>query len=213
MGRRALTRGVVIGGALASYNLLLRRRQLRWGATDDEVDGSLPGDDLISGADLTATRAISVRASAGGVWPWIAQLGQGRGGFYSYDFLENLFGCRMHSAERVIAEWQEIGVGDKVNLAPEVPLTVVVVEPGRALVLRGGVPIRDAPAPYDSTWAFVLRDHSDGATRLVVRERYRYTDWWARLVIEPTSVVSFLMTQKMLRSIRDHAEDRAWIKG
>jgi hypothetical protein len=63
---------------------------------------SLPGDDLIVSADLTATRAITVRASAGQVWPWIAQLGQGRGGFYSYDFLENLAGCDIHSADRIV---------------------------------------------------------------------------------------------------------------
>lgn len=63
----------------------MRFRYLRWGATDQEVGDSLPGDDLIPNADMIATRAITVRAEADHVWPWIAQLGQGRGGFYSYD--------------------------------------------------------------------------------------------------------------------------------
>ena len=101
---------------------------------------SLPGDDLIANPDLTATRAITVHTSAEQVWPWIAQLGQGRGGFYSYDALENLAGCDIHSADQVVPEWQDITVGDQVKLHPEVGWPSLLVEPGRALVLRGGVP-------------------------------------------------------------------------
>jgi hypothetical protein len=178
---------------------------LRWGATDDELNVALPGDELVPAADLTATRAVTVRASADGVWPWIAQLGQGRAGFYSYDFLENLMGCSIHSAERVVPEWQPIDVGDAVHLHPSVGLVVAVVEPGRALVLRGGVPIGGTPPPYDFTWAFVLRDQADG-TRLVVRERYGYSRRWARLLVEPAELVSFLMSQRMLRGIKERAE-------
>jgi hypothetical protein len=136
----------------------------------------------------------------------IAQLGQGRGGFYSYDFLENLAGCDIHSAERVIPQWQEIRVGDEIKLAPQVGLEVAALEPGRALVLRGGVPMGNTPPPYDFSWAFVLREQPDGMTRLLVRERYGYTSWWAPLLVEPVQVVSFAMTQKMLRGIRDRAE-------
>jgi hypothetical protein len=179
---------------------------LRWGATDDELRVALPGDELVAAADLTATRAVTVRASADGVWPWIAQIGQGRGGFYSYDFLENLVGCDIHSAERVVPEWQSIDVGDAVHLAPEVGLIVAVVEPGRALVLSGGVPIGRRPPPYDFTWAFVLRDQTDGSTRLVVRERYGYSRRWARLLVEPAELISFVMSQRMLRGIKERAE-------
>jgi hypothetical protein len=101
----------------------------------------LPGDELMPDADLTATRAVTVEAGADAVWPWIAQLGQGRGGFYSYDLIENLVGCEIHSADRIVPEWQSIDVGDEVNLHPEVGLIAAGVAPGRALVLRGGVPI------------------------------------------------------------------------
>src|SRR5271157_4609031 len=97
-----------IGIAAATYILFARPRHLRWGASAQECDASLPGDDLIVTPDLTATRAITVRAPADQVWPWIAQLGQGRGGFYSYDFLENLAGCDIHSADRIIPGWQDI---------------------------------------------------------------------------------------------------------
>src|SRR6266508_4306834 len=154
------------GGALAAYILLGRPRQLRWGATDQESDGSLPGDEFIADPGRTATRAITVRASADRVWPWIAQLGQGRGGFYSYDFLENLVGCDIHSADRIVPEWQDVAVGDEVKLHPEVGLEVAALEPGRSLVLRGAVPLGSIPPPYESTWAFVIRERPDGTTRV-----------------------------------------------
>ena len=181
-------------------------RQLRWGATGQECDASLPGDDLIANPDLTATRAIAVATSADRVWPWIAQLGQGRGGFYSYDFLENLAGCDIHSADRVVAEWQDLKIGDEIRLAPAVGLEVAAVQPGRSLVLRGGVPAGESAPPYDFTWAWILHDERDGTTRLIVRERYAYTRWWAPFLVEPVEAVSFVMTQKMLRGIRDRAE-------
>jgi hypothetical protein len=199
-------RSVLLGGMAAVGVALLRARYLRWGATDDELNVALPGDELLPAADLTATRAVTVRASADCVWPWLAQLGQGRGGFYSYDFLENLVGCDIHSAERVVPEWQSIDVGDAVPLHRDIGLVVAVVEPGRALVLRGGVPIGRTPPPYDFTWAFVLRQQADGITRLVVRERYGYSRQWARLLVEPAELISFLMSQRMLRGIKERAE-------
>lgn len=204
--RAAAAGAAIIGSAAAAYLLAVRPWQLRWGATDEELDATLPGDDLLPNPDLMATRAITIDALADQVWPWIAQLGQGRGGFYSYDALENLVGCDIHSADRVIPQWQDVKVGDQVKLAPEVGLGVTVVEPGRALVLRGGVPMGAAPPPYDFTWAFVLREQPDGTTRLLVRERYACIQRWAPFLIEPVEVVSFLMTQRMLRGIRDRAE-------
>src|SRR5271165_7309799 len=136
-----------MGIAAATYVLVARPRHLRWGASARECGASLPGDDLIVSPDLTATRAITVRASAGQVWPWIAQLGQGRGGFYSYDFLENLAGCDIHSADRVVPEWLDIKIGDEIKLGPAVGLAVIALEPGRSLVLRGGLPMGNTPPP------------------------------------------------------------------
>lgn len=206
MRRRYVMSVIAVGGAAAAYIRLARPRQLRWGATDQESDGSLPGDDLIANPDLTATRAITVHTSAEQVWPWIAQLGQGRGGFYSYDALENLVGCDIHSADQIVPEWQDITVGDQVKLHPEVGLAVAALERGRSLVLRGGVPIGNTSPPYDFTWAFVLQEQPDGTTRLLVRERYAYTQRWAPLLVEPVAVVAFVMSHKMLRGIRDRAE-------
>ncbi len=209
MRGRYVAAASAMGIAAATYILFARPRHLRWGASAQECDASLPGDGLIVSPDLTATRAITVRASAGQVWPWIAQLGQGRGGFYSYDFLENLVGCDIHSADRVVPGWQDIKIGDKVKLAPAIALDVAALEAGRSLVLRGGVPMGNAAPPYDFTWAWVLRDEPDGTSRLLVRERYAYTRPWARSIVEPAEAVSFIMSQKMLRGIRDRAEQAA----
>jgi len=151
--------------AVAVYILLGRPRQLRWGATNREYGEPLPGDDLIADPDLTATRAITIRAPASQVWPWIVQLGQGRGGFYSYDFLENLIGCDIHSAGRIVPEWQDLKPGDQVKLAPQAGLAVAHLEPGRSVVLRGGVPSGNSAPPYDFTWAFVVKDEQRGGVR------------------------------------------------
>jgi hypothetical protein len=192
--------------ALLAAAAVARRRQLRWGASDAEVMESMTGDDLVSDPDLTSTRAITIHAGVDDVWPWMVQLGQGRGGFYSYDTLENLIGCDIHSAEAINPEWQRVEVGDTVRLAPELALTVAVIEAPRTLVLRGGVLPGALIAPYDFTWTFHLTAVSATTTRLVVRERYAYLRWWVRLVIEPVTVLSFLMSQRMLRAIRDRAE-------
>ena len=76
------------------------------------IDDSLPGDDILSRVHLVSTRAITIASRPADVWPWVAQLGQGRGGFYSYDALENLIGCQIHSAEQIVSDWQLIAVGD-----------------------------------------------------------------------------------------------------
>jgi hypothetical protein len=205
-GGRTPSTDVVLGSVVAAGVVLLRARSLRWGATAAEVKMPLPGDELMPRVDLTATRATTIRASAEQVWPWIVQLGQGRAGFYSYDLLENLVGCDIHSADRLVPEWQHLVVGDVVSLAGEVGLDVALLEPGRSLVLRGGVPIGRTPAPYDFTWAFALRVGPGDTTRLIVRERYGYRQWWAQPVVELAEVVSFLMTEKMLRGIKQRAE-------
>lgn len=204
--RESAFRAALAAGGAATTVALLRRRWLRWGATAEEAAAVLPGDELLARPDLVATRAVTVDVTPAELWPWIAQLGQGRGGFYSYDRLENLIGCDIHSADRVVPEWQDVAVGQEVKLHPDVGLVVARVDPGRALVLRGGVPVTAAPPPYDFTWAFVVAGGADGPARLVVRERYAYARGWAPLVVEPVAVVSFVMSRRMLLGIKERAE-------
>ncbi len=207
-GRRCLAALVAV---VVGYVVVLRGRLLTWGVTPAEAGMALPGDDVLPRSDLTATRGIAIAASPEQVWPWLVQLGQGRGGFYSYDALENLVGCDIHSADRIVPDWQHLEVGDEVHLHPEVALSVAMVDPDHALVLRGAVSAtgdQQAP-PYDFTWAFVVRPEGVGGTRLLVRERYAYTTPSAAALVEPVAVVSFVMTQRMLRGLRDRAERAA----
>ncbi|HSJ46066.1 MAG TPA: hypothetical protein VK923_15440 [Euzebyales bacterium] len=126
----------------------------RWGATDGEVTSTLPGDDLIEEPAMATTRAVTVDASPQLVWPWIAQFGQGRGGLYSYDWLERVFGMDITSIDEILPGEQDIGVGDQIWITqPGYPahlgLVVADVEPGRALVLASPTPDRPA-APEES---------------------------------------------------------------
>lgn len=204
--RRVLGTTVVAAGAVAAVRTGFRA-QLHWGATPEERVGTLPGDGLVPQADLVATRAITVDAAPEDVWPWVVQLGQGRGGFYSYDVLENLVGLGVHSADRIVPDWQGLAVGDPVHLAEQFALRAAVVDAPHALVLEGAAPLADESAPpYDFTWAFVLQPAADGTTRLVVRERYGYKERWVGRMVVPVSWLSFLMSQRMLRGIRDRAQ-------
>lgn len=201
-GAAALGAGAV--GALAAATF--RTAYLDWGAATHEGTEPLPGDDLVPEPGLSATKAITIEAPPEQVWPWVAQLGQGRGGFYSYDALENLVGCDVHSADTVVPEWQDPRAGDDFRLHPKVVLRVASVEPGESLVVEGRARPGEPAPPYDFSWAFVLLPHPHGATRLLVRERYGYTRPWSAAVVEPLAAASALMSRKMLYGIRDRVE-------
>jgi len=196
-----------VGVGVVGIGALLRHRYLRWGATVNERRHTLFGDELLPQAKVSTTRAITITTPAEQVWPWIAQLGQGRGGFYSYDWLENFVAhIDIHNADQIVPEWQHLAVGSEVRLAPQLPLQVAALDVGLALVLRGNVPVGQGTPPYDFTWAFVLLPQTDGTTRLVVRERYTYTRRWAALIVQPAQLVSCFMSPEMLRGIKTRAE-------
>ncbi len=201
---------MLLGALVAPFGILAarecRRRAMTFGATQEETGMGLPGDQLVRAASRMATRAISIDAPPEQVWPWLVQLGQGRGGFYSYDSLENLIGLNIHSAQSIEQRWQNLAVGDQVNLAEGMSLDVAILEPERELVLRGGELPDEVPAPdFDFTWAFVLHP-AGGATRLVVRERYRAGGLAAAPMVSVAMWLSALMTRKMLRGIKERAE-------
>lgn len=206
-----------IFAAITTYILVVRPRHLRWGATDEEMDRKLPGDELIPNPRLRATHAVSVETSPNKIWPWLVQLGQGRGGFYSYDWIENLMGLEIQSADRILAAHQTLEVGDVIPLAADgFGIPVAMIEPERALVLYGDTrkpgPVKPPvlkPGDYFTvTWGFYLLENSDGTTRLI--ERWQ-SDWnptfynnaFYRVFLEPAA---FIMERKMLLSIKDRAE-------
>ena len=209
----------LVGGiaAAASYLLIVRPWMLSWGTTRDEVDRLLPGDELIPGPKICATHAVTVQAPPAAIWPWLAQLGQGRGGFYSYDWIENMMGLDIHTANRILVEHQEIKAGDKIALAPEgFSIPVAIVEPSRTLVLHGDTrnPADEETPPMKPgdylamTWGFYLLEREDGTTRFIERSKIDWNPTLAnsifyRLFLEPGA---FLMERKMMLGIKQRAE-------
>ena len=213
--RLAITVGAgVVGAGLVTLG---RRELLDWGASAGEAAVELPGDDLVVDADLVATRAVTVRCEPDAVWPWIAQLGQGRGGFYSYDVLENLAGCDIHSVDSIVPDLQSLALGDIVSLRKgDMPAFLVsAIDPGRSLVLVARDPSTGAPAhaapdvpmAVDESWAFVLEPDGEGATRLLVRGRRRTRgERMDRVAWSLIEAASLPMERRMLLGIRDRAE-------
>ena len=112
--------GAALAGGLGSlaYPIFFRRWCLTWGARPEEVSRNLPGDELLADAGIVSTRAITVDAPPGAIWPWLVQMGSGRGGVYTYDWIENLLGLNMHSARRILPQFQDLKVGDELPLGP-----------------------------------------------------------------------------------------------
>jgi hypothetical protein len=179
------------------YARLLRRPILRWGATEEEAASRLPGDELLEDADGVATRAMDIAAPPSAVWPWIAQMGPApRGGAYTYDWIENLLGLDMHSAEEVLPEFQHPEVGDVLGYGTN-RMRVERVEPERVLAWRS--------EDGNWVWTFVLSGH-DGTTRLISRNRFRLPTLVARVGMLPMEPASLVMERKMLRGIKERAE-------
>jgi hypothetical protein len=210
------TRRALLLAAPVLYFAAIRPRLLGWGASRQERRQPLPGDDLVA-ARWQTTRGITISAPADQVWPWLVQMGYGRGGWYSYEWLERLIGAGDFagggSARRVLPELQQLALGDTVALSPAGGLTVEVLDPARALVLHyrmnllTAAPAGDGDrAVLDWTWAFALTPVNEASCRLLARVRADYRPRWLRLLmpflLEP---VHFIMERKMLRTIERQA--------
>ncbi|MBO0883813.1 MAG: SRPBCC family protein [Mycobacterium sp.] len=196
-----------LAGVPWAYLAAVRPWVLHWGATHDEVRDELPGDEIVRRPSWRSTRAIDIAAPVEQVWPWLAQMGQDRGGLYSYDWLENLAGLEFHSADRIVPEWQTVRVGDIVRFAPRQDTIVVTrVVPNHCLVWRVLNP--STHQPLDASWAFVISPIDATHTRLIQRFRFGAgprllgSIFYTALIEIP----HFVMERKMLLGIRSRAE-------
>jgi hypothetical protein len=193
----------------AAVVVVLRPVYLHWGTTAAERLAVLPGDETVTAARYRIDHGITIRAPSDSVWPWLAQLGQDRGGFYSYSSLERMFGDRITNADRIHPEWQSIAVGDTIRATQEdyfggrlgtLGWRVTGVVPGRALILEN--------------WgAFVLQPVDSGTTRFFVRTRGEGRPTIGAFLLGPLNVfvfepAHFIMQRGMMRGIRDRAEGR-----
>lgn len=197
--------GTLAASAAAGYLAFGRASCLTWGARDDEVASELPGDDLLPAPCLVATRAVTIKSSPTDVWPWLVQMGSGKGGVYTYDWIENLFGLHMHSVDVILPEFQDRNVGDVEQLGKNGPrLRVEVLEAQRAMVLRS--------EDGNWVWSFVLTPTGEDETRLISRNRITTPGAgvlrraFQTFVMEPGSLV---MERKMMLGIKARAEKLA----
>jgi hypothetical protein len=199
--------------ATGGYLLFFRSRIKRWGATEEEVQRVLPGDELVPHPNAESTRALTIRARASDIWSWVVQIGQGRGGYYSYAWLENLMHLRMENADQIHPEWQQLKVGDIIPAEPGGSgFRVSALEPDYALVLGGregdeGVFYGFTQMFPAFTWAFVLAEIDGEHTRLITRWRGQSRQTQALRLMNPFfELAEFLMTRKMLLGIKQRAE-------
>ncbi len=230
MPRWILGLSALTAAGVAAYRFGYVPWRRSWLADPDEASRPLPGDELVPDADYDETMAVTIDAPAERIWPWLLQMGYGRGGWYSYDAID-LLG---HSAGAVVPELQALEVGAVVPFAPGMGFRVDVLEPKRALVLYGDDQVVQASSPADGgdgssetgpglrlagllsdanmrafqvSWAFVLEPVDGMRTRLLERFRTHSTPGPATVVVRPLiDVGHFLMTRRQLLGIRERAE-------
>ena len=202
---------LLVGAAALGLRALHARRN--WGATPDEAAAELPGDELVPDPAEQTTLAVTVEAAADEVWAWLVQIGQDRGGMYSYDWLENLVGLDIHTTDEIREEWQHRAPGDRVVVVPEgygpmpagYSFAVARVDPGRALVLRQSPPEH----PWNGVWSFHLVPAGAGRCRLLSRARTEVQPQLGlRIATRLGEPVTLLMTRRMLLGLKEHAERR-----
>jgi hypothetical protein len=204
MKTKELTRGlgeIAMASPLFLFAPLYRQWHVRWGATDDELAAPMPGDEVVDRPSFQATRAITIDAPPEDVWPWLAQIGYGRAGWYSYDLFDN---AGRPSAERILPELQQPAVGDWVPMAAKVNETtafkIKAFEPHRFMLWE---------KPH-STWAWKLEPLDGGRSRLITRLKDRYS-WQESLGNALVSLIllefgDFPMMRKLLLGVKRRAE-------
>ncbi|UCG83496.1 MAG: hypothetical protein JSW38_01360 [Dehalococcoidia bacterium] len=211
----------ICGASLISALLIspfLRAKLRTWDSTEEELFRELPGDELIKEVKGWYNHAITINTAPANVWPWIVQLGQNKGGFYSYELLENIVGCDIHNADEIVADFQYTAVDDKVTMTPKgAPYLVTAIDQGRAFLLRLRVNLQTQetvgiadplPEKYqDSSWLFFLEETDKGSTRLITRSRNDWNQSRANTSFYGIfGVISMVMDRKMLKGIKKRAE-------
>lgn len=191
-------------GVIGFYRIRMKPWMFTWGARDDEIAAVLPGDELVEADTPRTTRAVTIDAPVESVWPWLAQIGEGRGGFYSYSLLEQAAGADIHNAHAIHPEWQDIHVGDTVWLARRygelARQVVAAVMPNSHLVLMSPDDFTRVQRGEKASgaWAFYLR-RENGGTRLLARGSGGAA---GHAIFD---IAHFVMERKMMCGIRDRA--------
>ncbi len=198
---------------LAGVLYAARRYYRNWGATKDDCQLRLPGDELVSDPAVQTTEAVWVDAPAKAIWPWLLQLGQDRGGLYSYEVLENLIGLHIRNADRIHPEWQRLAPGDMIRLVPRgwLGLSGGIALPVAQLVPEKSIVLRQAPPAFrwEAVWSLHLVPHWEDRCRLIARGRLRLRHPGEVLGIELVRPVTALLTRGLLLGVKRLVEAQA----
>lgn len=203
----------ILAVLLAVYFVLIWPWMNGWGASASEMSAPLPGDELVPQAANQATRAITIAAPPEKIWPWLLQNGVDRGGMYSYDWLENLFGLHVHTIPYIDPQFQDLKAGDFVRFTPRdffmkdgPGYWVQGLDAPHALLACMGMSNKPEGTlvgrPCVSTWQFVLQPLPGGSTRLLLRSRTPTSAPAEKLF----NLIDFIMGRKMLLNLRAYAE-------
>jgi hypothetical protein len=206
------------GAALILASLLtpfLRTTRSHWGVDEATARQARPGDELVLAPVWSWTHGVEIDAGPERVWRWIAQIGADRGGFYSYQWLENLVGCGLRNADAVHPAW-ELSLGDELLLHPKAPpLRIVRLERGHYLVAHAPLDevARAKGRPWaTASWLFALEPLPGGGTRLLTRYRVACSsDIATRLALGPALLepIGFAMDRRMLLGVKERVEREA----
>jgi hypothetical protein len=198
LGSKMVGVAMALGAATAVYLLYIRPWQLRWGATDEELERPMPGDEIVTDPTFNATRALTIEARPEEIWPWIVQIGMNRAGWYSYDLLDNL---GRPSARRILPQFQDPKIGDVIPMSPDGKQGPYVkdFEQDRWMLWwdgKGGM-----------SWAWGLYPVDEARTRLITRVRMRYDlrtpSILFHMLVEFTDII---MMRKSMLGIKERAE-------
>ena len=172
--RSIVAKTMALMGGIAAYHFLMRPRMLRRGSTSDEAARVLPGDEIPPPKPFRSTMATTIDATPEEIWPWLVQVGWGRGAFYSHNRIEGLLGMDLHNADRIHPEWQHLEIGDTMRMShprlnylfPETK--AATIDPNRALVFAIYHP-EGTHIPPSGAWAFILDPVGETSTRLIAR--------------------------------------------
>jgi len=215
----------VVEGVIGACGILLdlatpflQGARSHWGLTSEEAARCFIGDERVPNPTWSWTHAIEIDAPADRVWPWVAQLGQDKAGFYSYQWLENLAGCRIRNANTIHPEWTTLEIGDGFRLHPSAPpLRITDVELGRSFVVSdvfdpstGQGPVAEHPERWvHVSWLFLVEPLGPERSRFVSRYRVAYgRDWRMRLMYGSWTIesIGFVMDRGMLVGVKKRAE-------
>ncbi|MDH3652069.1 MAG: hypothetical protein OEQ53_20450 [Saprospiraceae bacterium] len=190
----------------------------RWGLSKKETERTFPGDELVAEPKSQFTHAVDIDAPTEYVWPWISQIGQGRGGFYSYEALENIVGSNISNSDKVLPAFQNPQIGDLISFGPHDAYPLVICKPGEAMAIENWYDL-DTKQVYDPklsspenylhlTWLWYVESVDTNRTRFISRNRLTYnSSVKARLMFGPiTEPIVFAMDRKMCLGIKRRAE-------